>query len=499
MKRFSYILLSLALLVTGCEKQPEVQGVPTTPPGNDTYTYVNAFAWNVMNDYYLWKKEISKGLNDWQDSDEPISYVEKIKYKDDKWTMVTDDYESFFGDVSGVSTSYGYDFILYPYDQSNSSRVLLCAVVTYVLPDSPASAAGLKRGDVIINVNNKDIVYNNNAYVDIVYDDMLGSSSCKLGLANGKSVSMTAVQLTENPVTVYKVIENGDKKIGYMHYTSFTAESIQPLITACKYFKEQGIKELVLDLRYNGGGLVKAEQAFISMLAPWAAVEAGEIYETEVYNEELTEYFTKEEGAEFNVSRFTTSFNFKYDDKQYTFDTSDANIGLDKIYAIVTDGSASASEALICCLKPFMPVELIGQQTYGKFCAGIIYGAEDWYDDMKEYFKDPADYTNGKKYAKNWGIYVMYSRFADRDGVTLCQPNGIPGDVKAEDDPRDGCQLGDPDETMLKVALQRAGFFSGSQNSVQRAPERQIEKPIPYKREKPGMVKLPSEVPSLNR
>lgn len=505
MKRLSYILLSLVLLVTGCEKQPQVQGVPQSNPSNEQYLYVNTFAWNMMDQYYLWKKDIQRGLDEWDenaDTAEPISTVEKIKYKDDKWTMLTDDYSSFFGEVSGVSTSYGYDFLLYLYDQSNSSKILLSAVVTYVLPDSPASAAGLKRGDTIIKVNDKDIVYNNNAYVDIVYDDLLGSSSCKLVLANGKSINMTAVQLTENPVTIYKVLENGDKKIGYMHYTSFTAESIQPLITACKYFKEQGVKELVLDLRYNGGGLVKAEEAFISMLAPKSAVDAGEIYEQEVYNQELTEYLTEEQGEGFNISRFTTSFDFKYDGKQYTFDTSDANIGLDKIYAIVTDGSASASEALLCCLKPFYNdnLVLIGKQTYGKYCAGIIYGAEEWYDNMKEYFKDPQDYTKGRKAAQNWGIYVMYSRFADRDGVTLCQPNGMSVDIPAEDNPQDGAQLGDEDETMLKIALQRAGYFSGSQSNVQRTPARQIEKPIPFRRpEKPGMVKLPSEVPFLAR
>ena len=92
----------------------------------------------------------------------------------------------------------------------------------------------------------------------------------------------------------------------------------------------------------------------------------------------------------------------------------------------------------------------------------------------------------------------MYSRFANRNGDTECMPDGIPADVAAVDDPRDGCQLGDPDETMLKVALQRAGFFSGTQSSIQRAPARIIERPVPFERpEKPGMVKLPSEVPAL--
>ena len=496
MKRFFYTLLSLALLFTGCEKQPQVQGVPQTLPGNETYLYVNTFAWNMMDGYYLWRKEVSKAMDAWEDNDEPISTVEKVKYKDDKWTMLTDDYSSFFGSVSGVSTSYGYDVLFYPIEGNNHA---ISAVVQFVYPDSPAAEAGLKRGDNIITIDGKELPYptSNQDLMD-TYDKLMSSASCTIGLSNGKSYSMKSVTLTENPVTVYKVLENDGKKIGYMHYTSFTAESIQYLIQACKYFKEQGVKELVLDLRYNGGGLVKAEEALISMLAPKAAVDAKEIFETEIYNQELTEYFTKEEGSEFNVSRFNTDFKFNYDGKAYNFDTSDANIGIDKVYAIVTGGSASASEALICCLKPFIPVELIGEQTYGKYCAGIIYSAEEWYDDMKDQFKDPADYTKGKKLTKNWGIYVMYSRFADRDGKTLCMPNGIPADVAAEDDPRDGYQLGDPGETMLKVALQRAGFLSGSQAGVQRTPAKPALKPIPFQRpQKPGMARTFADIAAV--
>jgi hypothetical protein len=53
----------------------------------------------------------------------------------------------------------------------------------------------------------------------------------------------------------------------------------------------------------------------------------------------------------------------------------------------------------------------------------------------------------------NWGIYVMYSRYADCNGVTLSMPDGIAPDVEAEDDPLDGFALGDPEETMLAVAL----------------------------------------------
>lgn len=496
MKKIYYILLSLALLATGCEKQPQVQGVAEIP-GNDTYFYVNQFAWNVMSTYYLWKNDISKGLDDWAqhaDTYEPISTVDKLIYRDDKWSFLTDDYDSFFSEITGVSKSYGYDFDLYLLDQSNPSKILLCAVITYVFPDSPASQAGLKRGDTIVAVNNKDLVYNNDAYYDIVINEMLAGDSCKLTLSNGKTINLDSVVLTENPVTYYTVLENGDKKIGYMHYASFTAESVQHLIKACKYFKENGIKDLVLDLRYNGGGLVWAENALISMLAPKEAVDNEEVFEKEYYNDLLTKYWGVKE------SKFAVRDTLlDYDGKDYFYDTSEANLDLDNLYVIVQKRyTASASESLICCLEPFTNVELIGDEgTYGKFCAGIPYPAEEWYDDYKEDFDDPSEYKKGIQYAHNWGIYVMISRFTDRDGKTACEPNGVPVDVSVEDNPQDGCQLGDPEETMLNVALQRAGFFLGSPSNVQRAPARKLMKPVPFQRpEKPGMVRLPSEMPS---
>jgi hypothetical protein len=75
----------------------------------------------------------------------------------------------------------------------------------------------------------------------------------------------------------------------------------------------------------------------------------------------------------------------------------------------------------------------------------------------------------------NWGIYVMYSRYADCNGVTLSMPDGIAPDVGAEDDPLDGFALGDPRETMLSVAL---GLIEGRTRSTSAPPARRLA-PVP--------------------
>ena len=111
MKRFFYIILARTLVFSSGEKQPVNQdpgnGNNTTPSGpttpqepekNWTYYYVNNFAYDLMDTYYLWKKEIKAQMMAWTDQEEPISKVASIRYKDDsgndidKWTQVTDDH-----------------------------------------------------------------------------------------------------------------------------------------------------------------------------------------------------------------------------------------------------------------------------------------------------------------------------------------------------------------------------------------------------------------------
>jgi hypothetical protein len=99
-----------------------------------------------------------------------------------------------------------------------------------------------------------------------------------------------------------------------------------------------------------------------------------------------------------------------------------------------------------------MDVILVGGRTSGKFCAGFMMDAQGWYDDVKESL-ETGEYEKALPYVDNWGMYVMYARYADCNGVTLSMPDGIAPDVEAEDDPLDGFALGSPRESMLSVAL----------------------------------------------
>jgi len=453
MRRVLSIFLSFSLLAgafVSCRSTVPVD--PETPEDDTEIYYVNFFAFNAMDNYYLWIDEVQDAMNSWARNANPIEAVAKVRYKDedgndiDRWTQVLEDFDSFTGSVAGVGKTYGFDADLYYYD---SRREVICAVVTLVYADSPAEAAGLRRGDVIMSVNGKTMTAK--TYYEIANYELFGGTSVTLGLQDGSTKVLDAVSMYEDPVMLDKIFEIGGKKVGYLVYTGFTIKSCERLIEVCRSFKEDGISELILDLRYNGGGYVVTENVFASMLAPEADVLAGEIFEKEIYNAALT----KEMGV--SETEFETEYKFTADGEKYEFSTLGANIGLSKIYAIIDSGTASASESLLTGLMPYMDIELIGRQSHGKYCGGIMYDAQEWYDDNKKYMEDEV-YQTGRPLVANWGIYVIFERYSDKDGVTPCMPDGFIPDVAAEDNPQEGYALGDPRESMLAVALSRAGY-----------------------------------------
>ena len=460
MKRIRWViaLLVLSTLGGGCNKQ-----VPDEFREMDDATklqrkYVNTFAWNVMDTYYLWRDEIASAMERWKNWEEPVRKVADIRYKDaagkdiDRWTLLTDDFASLMGGVSGHTRTTGMDFNLYYADKA---KTRVCAVVTYTYDLGPAVQAGLKRGDIILTVDGREMTPDN--YREIVRDRLLGGGTVKLGLSDGRSVTVTAVDMYEDPVQTVRILERpGGKKVGYLHYTSFTLDSCEDLTVVFRQFKDAGIDDLVLDLRYNGGGYLIAEEVVGSMLAPVSAVDAGSVFFQDIYGPGMPE-----EGRS-GPSCFKTGFMFRMDGSLQVVSTAGANPDLPRLYVLVTENSASASECLVCGLRPYMDVILIGGRTSGKYCAGYLIGAPDWYESVKKNLEE-GEYEKALPYVDNWGIYVMYARYADRNGVTLSMPDGIAPDFGVEDDPLDGFALGDPEETMLATAL---GLIEGRTRSV---------------------------------
>ena len=480
--------LALCLVTPGCVKQVPDEYRQLDEETRAQRRYVNQFAWNTMDTYYLWRDEIEPAMSAWENWEEPVGKIEAIRYKDaegndiDRWTMLTDDLKSVEGGISGHTRTLGMGFKLFYTDRT---RTRICAVVTYAYAGSPTAEAGLKRGDVILKIDGKELTPDN--YQRLAREGLYGGGTVRLGLSDGRTVTLTAVDMYENPVHTARVLETAaGRKVGYLHYTSFTLDSCEDLVDVFDGFVADGIDDLVLDLRYNGGGYVMAETVLASMLAPRSVVEAESVLSQMVYNTRLAKELKD------GTTKFQTSFMFRIDGQLNVVSTEGANPDLPRLYVLTSGDSASASEALICGLKPYMDVILLGAKTSGKFCAGVLLGAKDWYDDVKDHL-GKGEYEKALPYVDNWGIYVMYARYADCNGDTLSMPDGIDPDVEVDDNPADGIDLGDPRETMLAAALALIeGRPAGGRT---RSSEVSGLQPVPASPRRPGSGLLVGEGP----
>ncbi len=458
MKCKNFYWLFVALLVgfsnASCSDDDPVENETggLLPPKRETTEEIysaNVFAHDVLHDIYLWNKEIYNDLKqlDPNKNMDPIKTVENIRYHEgskevDKWTMLTDDLKSMVSGTQGVETTFGYNLALF-YISEGSKDV--CGAVTHVFKNSPAEKIGLKRGDLIIGINGNPITENN--MMDLFYASNLTIQTANIvkdQIIPGKSLKITAVTMYEDPILATKVFDIKGKKVGYLAYASFDLQSAEKLVEICKQFKSEGVEELVLDLRYNGGGYVFTENLLASMLAPYEAVKNKEVIETEIWNETMMEMFKKQ--GESLETRLSFIHSIKTDSEKMEFNTEDANIGLKKIYGLVGRGTASASESIFVGLLPYFGsnIQLIGEQTHGKYCTGIMMSPED-------------AYKNPPKGIDNWGIYVMINRYADKNGENPCMPDGFIPNYEVFDNPIESYQLGDENEVLLKKALTLAG------------------------------------------
>ena len=438
MKRSIFSLLGLVLLASACSELPMDEG-------RAVQYYSNIFAFNIMNTYYLWKDEpnAARVINNWDTFADAVEQVDACRYSADRWTMLYEDCTPFENYVNGSGLTYGLEISVF---YTNSQRDQVEAVVRYTYADSPARKAGLKRGDEILTIGGETM---NDENLSSVINRLYTNTSIQLGLADGRVIQMDAADLYENPVHTVNTFEKNGVRYGYLHFTNFTLDACKDLETAFAQFKADGIQELFLDLRYNTGGYVITSTALASMIAPPEVVARKDIFNKDIYNNVLSD-------EDEDITRFAPemSYTSKITGKEVTVKPLDVNPGVRHLWVLVTDESASASEALICGLKPYMDVTLVGERTSGKFCGGSLIKAVDWFDTMEKYKAfDYLDYDAARKALPLWGLYVITSRYSDCNGVTLSMPDGIPADLEGYDKPYDGISLGDPGENLIAIAL----------------------------------------------
>lgn len=251
--------------------------------------------------------------------------------------------------------------------------------IVAVYDNSPADREGLTRGATITHINGTAIGSNFDNEVGVINNSLLNDPSSVT--LRGQRTDGTTYEATLNktvyessPIYDSRIIDRGSKKIGYLAYARFSTEqnSIPKLDSIFNVFAGQGVTDLVIDLRYNGGGYVTTADHFINLIAPTTAT--GIMY-TEYYNQamqdgevDILENQPMRDGTGNIIPNAGTyaDINYSPEVQRTTFNKQGSLGGVTNVVFLVTNETASASELVINALRPVMNVSLVGTTTFGK-------------------------------------------------------------------------------------------------------------------------------------
>lgn len=297
----------------------------------------NQTVYQTLRDWYYWYEAIPTVTPASYPNPEALLDAVRVRPQDETFSYISSAAAStaFFGDSQYLGFGFSMKFVT-----GFELRV------TDVFPESPAAEAGFDRGTEILTLNGKSVqrTYEDGEWGTIFGGDEIGYS-LEVGFRTREGVSKTA-RMAKRVVTIptvplISVYEEGSKKVGYIVFKNFVEPSYTALDGAFAIMQASGVNELVLDLRYNGGGLVAVAQHLAGLIG--GDRTSGEVFAQYVHN--------AKQSSRNSAIRFPRPA---------------AALRLSKLVVITTKSSASASELVINALRPFMPVLVVGENTYGK-------------------------------------------------------------------------------------------------------------------------------------
>ncbi|QTE23146.1 S41 family peptidase [Polaribacter cellanae] len=384
-KIFFASFLSILFISTGCSKKEEndVLDPEFVVTVNDE---INFFIRKGLNKYYLWKKDVPDlADNRFSNLEEIYTYFRKYDspkntFKNllsqpgtiDRFSWIVDDYVALENSFKGINTTTGMEFGLRKYKNSSTK---VYGYVRYVVPKSSAATENVKRGMLFNSVNGTQLTKSN--FRTLLFGDNTALSISLANFnngnptANGTTISLTKTEIQENPVAVAKVIPEGSKKIGYLLYNQFARNYDGQLNAAFNKFKSEKVNDLIIDLRYNGGGSVSTASYLGSMVT---GQFGGQVYSKEIWNKGIT----KVSPASRFINNFPTKIKNIDSNGNVVLDETINSLGLSRVYFIVSGSTASASELVINSLSSYIDVKIVGTTTVGKQVGSItLYDSEN--------------------------------------------------------------------------------------------------------------------------
>lgn len=299
----------------------------------------NEWVYGVMEDIYLFANDMPQmDREDFESFETPAEMVRELRVSPDRWSRVSDKgtTEALFQE--GRFIGFGFR----PKRTDNDE-----IVVASVHAQSPAGLAGMQRGDRFVTIAGRTTAQldEDDAWGGIYGEKMPGVVvDFQVEKLDGttEAVTLTKDWIDIVTVPIHDVVDAGDRRVGYLFFETFVGPAIEELDAAFADFNEAGVTDVVIDVRYNGGGLISVSRHLTNLLV--GGVVDGAMSYGLRYNDNL---------ADLNRSREVARV-----------DHSLPSVGT--VAFLTTGSSLSASELLINAVRAHTNVEIVGQQTGGK-------------------------------------------------------------------------------------------------------------------------------------
>lgn len=379
MKKLVLMISALMLLIVSCKKDEDI-----TPDENEiTATQARDVLYTIMNSNYLWYDHMPPVKK--EDYAGPSELMKAMLYKPiDTWSFVAD-YDEWQSEMAGEFVGHGISIGI---DDSDKARIAM------IFRESPLYKEGVRRGWIVKSVNGTDIAPILISGDRTAYNNVMGASTAGVKnvfvfvLPDGseRTISSTKSSFVYNSVLYFDTLHLESGITGHIVFDSFISTSVDSLTKAFKFLKEQGVKDLILDLRYNPGGYFNGAVALASFIAG-SNVSASDVFARLEYNDKHTS-----------------------DNVSYMFKNTPYPLNINRLAVITTSGTASASEVVINGLEPYMDVVTIGDTTTGK----------------------PVG-MGGWEYGKKYIFYPVTFRVVNKNNFGDFY-DGLPPDIRVADD-----------------------------------------------------------------
>ncbi|MFN8210726.1 MAG: S41 family peptidase [Bacteroidales bacterium] len=394
MKKFLPLLLIIPLILVSCKKKDVTPAYTTDEMARDDL-------YNIMYQYYLWYDSMpTVNKTDYKD---PYALLDAMMYtKRDRWSFI-ETYSEFIARYTGSFVGHGIRMGL-----DNTDKVRIVQIYSH----SDLYKKGVRRGWIVKTLNGTALAPIFLSNDGTAYSNLIGPSTA--GITNtfvfqtpaGKDSTITSTKssFTLNTVLAADTLPLSGGTAGYIAFDQFIPVAFNEIDSAFTIFKAHNIKNLVVDLRYNGGG-------DMDILTTLASYIVG--------------------SSKFGSNFLSVNFNDKNtaENDYYKFKSVTHPVSVDKIIFITSRYTASASEDLINGLKPYFPGKIItvGDTTTGK-PVGMV----------------------GMAYSTYYMFWPIMFRVLNSSGQGDFYDGLFPGKYVADDITHD---YGDPQEACLKEAI----------------------------------------------